>query len=109
MATTIKVLAQVAPLATTSTALYTVPALTSAVVSSLTVCNRGAAATTFRVSISVGGGAIATKDYVYYDVIIPPQDTFIATVGLTLGAADIVRCYAGTADLSFQLFGQEIV
>ncbi len=105
MAETIKILGQAAPLATTETLLYTVPASTSTVVSSLVVCNRGGTVTTFRVSVSAGGAATATKDYLYYDVLLAAADTFIATVGVTLATTDVVRVYAGNANLSFSLFG----
>lgn len=104
---TIKILGQVSPNATTETSLYTVPASTTTVVSSIVVCNRSAVVVTFRVSISQGGGATANKDYLYYDVLLPPNDTFIATVGITLAATDIIRVYASTANLSFNLFGEE--
>lgn len=104
---TMKVLGQLAPSATTETELYEVPALSETVVSSLVVCNRGVTAATFRVSVSVGGGATANKDYLYYDLLIPPNDTFIATTGFTLAAGDIVRVYCSTANFSVNLFGQE--
>ena len=107
MTNTIKTLGQVATGATTETTLYTVPALTSSVISSLYVCNRGSTATTFRVSVAVGGGATANKDYLYYDVPISGNDTFVCTVGLTLATTDKVKVYAGNASLSFNLFGQE--
>lgn len=102
-----KVLGQTAPLATTETDLYTVPAVTSAIISSIVVCNRGSTATTFRISTAVGGGGTATKDYLYYDVPIAGNDTFIATIGITLATTDKVKVYAGNASLSFNLFGQE--
>lgn len=108
MASVYKVLGQAAPNATTETTLYTVPASTSAVVSTLTVTNRGSGLSTFRVSVSVGGGATATKDYVYYDITMAGYDTFAATFGMTLGAGDVVRVYTSTNTLSFNLFGQEI-
>ena len=108
MATVYKVLGQVAPNATTETTLYTVPALKSAVVSTFTVTNRSSTLTTFRVSVSVGGGATAAKDYIYYDLTIAGYDTFAATYGLTLGAGDVVRVYSTTNTLSFSIFGQEI-
>ena len=107
MATTLKVLGQSAPSATTETTLYTVPAATSTVASSLVICNRGAVADAFRVSVSVAGGATATKDYLFYDLPIDANDTFIATIGIALAATDVVRVYAGTTSLSFNLFGQE--
>ena len=107
MADTLKILGQVAPSATTETTLYTVPGSTSTTISTLVVCNRGTAAT-FRVSVSVGGGATANKDYLYYDLAIPANDTFGATLGITLAATDVVRVYASTTDLSFAAFGVEV-
>jgi ribulose 1,5-bisphosphate synthetase/thiazole synthase len=108
MTTAYKVLGQAAPNATTETGLYTVGAGKTAIISSLTVANRAATVASFRVSISVGGGATATKDYLYYDVVIPPNDTFIATVGWCMSATDVMRVYASTANLSFNLCGSEI-
>jgi hypothetical protein len=107
LAATRKVLGQVATSATTETTLYTVPGATSAVVSSLVICNRGATQASYRVSVSVGGGATVNKDYLYYDTLMPPNDTFVATIGMTLAATDIVRVYASTANLSWNLFGEE--
>lgn len=107
MADVLKVLGQSAPLATTETVLYTVPALTQATVSSIVVANRGGATDSFRVSVSVGGGATATKDYIYFNVLLATADTFIATVGISMGPGDVMRVFAGTANLSFSLFGME--
>jgi hypothetical protein len=103
-----KILGQSSPSATTSTDLYTVPPATSAVCSSVSICNRGATQTTFRVSISQGGAAITNKDYLYYDVTLAGNDTFIATIGVTLAATDKIRVYSGSSNLSFQVWGTEI-
>ena len=108
MANTYKILGQSAPSATTETDLYTVPSSTSAVCRSIVICNRGTTVTTFRVSISPAGAATANKDYLYYDVTLAGNDTFIATVGITLATTDKVRVYAGNANLSFNLFGTEL-
>jgi hypothetical protein len=108
MATVYKTLGQSSPSATTETALYTVPAATSAIASSIVVCNRSSVLSTFRVSVAVGGGVTADKDYIYYDLPIGANDTFIATVGLTLAATDVVRVYASNTNLSFSLYGSEI-
>jgi hypothetical protein len=72
-------------------------------------CNRGASAATFRVSISVGGGATANKDYIYYDLTIAAYDSFLldSLLGLNLSATDVVRVYASSADMSFNLSGEE--
>ena len=108
MANVYKILGPNSPSATTETALYTVPAATSAVCSSISICNRGGTQTTFRVSISQGGAATTNKDYLYYDVTLAGNDTFIATIGISLATTDVVRVYSGNASLSFQLFGTEI-
>lgn len=107
MTQTLKVLGQIAPSATTETTVYVVPGGTSTAVSSVVICNRGGSATTFRLSVSVGGGVTTNKDYLYYDVTIGGNDTFIATVGLTLTASDVMRGYAGNGNLSFNLYGAE--
>jgi hypothetical protein len=109
MATTIKVLGQVAPGAASQTTLYTVPAATSTVCSSIVVCNRSATATSFRVAVQPAGAGIAVQHYLYYDVTIAGNDTFIATIGITLAATDLVSVYATLATLSFNLYGQESV
>jgi hypothetical protein len=108
MAVTRKILGQAAPNATTETDLYTVTNGATAIVSTITVCNRGATAATFRVSVSLDGAATANKDYIYYDVTLAANDTFAATLGITLGDTDKIRVYASTANLSFNAFGQEM-
>jgi len=107
MAVTPKVLGQSNPSATTLTTLYTVPGATNTVCSSLTICNRSATATTFRVAIRPSGAAISNEHYLYYDVTIAGNDTFIATIGITLATTDVVSVYATLATLSFHLYGQE--
>ena len=107
MATTLKVLGQAAPAATTETDLYTVPGSTTAVVSTMTVANRAATSATFRISTSVAGGATANKDYVAYDTALSGNETIAFTIGVTLGATDKLRVYASSANLSFAAYGQE--
>ena len=108
MAITYKTLAQLNPGATTLTTLYTVPASTSAVCSTLTVCNQAAAAGTFRVSVRVAAGADNAKQYLAYDAAIGANSTVALTLGITVAATDLVSVYASAATMSFNLFGSEI-
>ena len=103
----LKNLGQSAPGAATLTTLYTVPAATAVVISSITVCNRSATATAFRVAIRPAGAAIADQMYLYYDVPIGGNDTFIATIGVSMATTDILSVYNTLATLSFQAYGQE--
>jgi hypothetical protein len=107
MPTAYAILGQVAPLATTETLLYS-SSVASAVASSLIVCNRGGTQTTFRVCVSSGGATTTNKDYIYYDLLIAGNDTFIATIGVTLSAGDSVKVYAANGNLSFSLYGSQI-
>jgi hypothetical protein len=108
MATTYKVLAQSAPSATTNTDVYTVGSGKSAVVSTITVCNRAATSATYRIAIRVAGSALSNEEYIAYDAAVPANDTIALTLGITLAATDVVTVYASTANTSFNLFGSEI-
>ena len=108
MPTTYKVLGQSNPAATTLTSLYTVPASTSAVVSSITIANLAASSATFRVAVRPAGASIANQHYIAYDITIAALDTLTLTLGVTLATTDVVSVYASTATMSFSAFGSEI-
>lgn len=108
MPTAYKVLGQQEPAATTQATLYTVPASTQAVCSTLSVCNRATASATFRVRIKINNAADADAQFVCFDAPIAAKDTLLLTFGATLGAGDVVTVYSSNADTAFQLFGSEI-
>jgi glucose-6-phosphate dehydrogenase assembly protein OpcA len=108
MATTYKVLGQSNPSATTATTLYTVPASTSAVVSTIVICNQATSSATFRISVRQAGAAQTAAMYVAYDVTVGGSDSTALTLGLTLATTDVITVYASTATLSFAAFGSEI-
>jgi glucose-6-phosphate dehydrogenase assembly protein OpcA len=108
MATTYKVLAQLAPSATTATTLYTVGSGKSAVISTLVVANRANTAATYRIAVRPAGATLANEHYMAYDVTVGANDSTTLTLGITLAATDVVTVYASTANLSFSAFGSEI-
>lgn len=108
MATTYKVLAQSAPSATTDTDIYTVPAATMAVLSTVVVANRAAADATYRIAVRPDGATLANQHYVAYNVTVGASDSTTITLGITMDAADVLTVYASSADLSFNVFGSEI-
>lgn len=109
MATTYKVLGQSAPSATTATTLYTVPSLTSTVVSTITVANRDTTSGTFRIAIRPAGAALANQHYIAYDVSVLANSITTLTLGITLATTDVITVYASSANFSFSAFGSEIV
>jgi hypothetical protein len=108
MATTYKVLGQSNPAAATATTLYTVPAATSTVVSTINICNQSVSSDSFRVAIRPAGEALAAKHYIAYNAVIPALDAISLTIGVTLATTDVVTVYATAANLSFNIFGSEI-
>lgn len=108
MPTVYKVLAQSNPSATTATTLYTVPASTSTVVSTITVCNQASTAGSYRIAVRPAGASLAAQHYAAYDVPIAANDTTALTLGITLATTDVVTIYASSANMSFAAFGSEI-
>lgn len=107
MPDTYKVLGQSDPVAATLTTLYTVPAATSVVGSTITVANRSATPTSFRIAIRPAGAAVANQHYIAFDAAIGANEALAFTIGITLAATDVVSVFATLATLSFNLFGVE--
>lgn len=102
------VLAQISPSLGSLTPAYTVPVSTTATISSISICNTTATPATFRISIQIGGTGDNIKQYLYYDLPLLNNDTFIATVGLTLGTGDIIAVQTNANNIAFNIFGVEI-
>jgi len=110
MATAYKVLGRKAAAATTAEELYTAPSATQAVVSTIVVANRSAAAKTYRIAIKpTSGTTLADEHYIAYDIAIAANDSTALTLGITLAAGNSIRCYASaSSSLTFTAFGSEI-
>ncbi len=108
MANAYKVLAQSAPSAATATDVYTVPAATETVISTVIIANRAASAGTFRLSVRPNGGTQTDAMYCAYDVPVAANDSTTLTLGLTLDATDVITLYCSSADMSVNVFGTEI-
>ena len=109
MASVYKVLAQNNPSATTETTLYTVPASTSAVVSTISIANQAGSSGTYRIAVRPAADAsTAKKHWIVYGATVGASDSIMLTLGLTLAAGDLIRVFASSADMSFSAFGSEI-
>jgi hypothetical protein len=71
------------------------------------MCNQSTS-TNARVAIRPAGATLATNQYIVYDTIVNANDTMFLTIGVALANTDVVTVYAGTANVSFNLFGSEI-
>lgn len=108
MATAYKVLGQSAPSATTATTLYTVPASTEAIISTITVCNRGSTLGTFRIAVRPDAATLDNQHYIAYDAEVGPNTINALTIGITVNAGDVITVYASNANFSFNAFGSEV-
>jgi hypothetical protein len=108
MATVYKVLGQSLPAADTPDAAYTVPANSSAVVSTIVVANLGSAPTAFSIAVRPGGATLENKHYIALDVSIAPQDSTTLTIGATVTATDIISVESNSGLVSFNIFGSEL-
>ena len=92
----------------TTTTLYSVPGSTSAVVSTLSICNQGISGT-IRVAVRPAGAVLSAKHYILYDASINANDSLFFTLGISLATTDVITVYASNAGMSFNLYGTEIV
>jgi hypothetical protein len=109
MATTYKILGQSAPAGTSNVDLYTVPADTQTVVSTLFVTNVTAAAAICRIYVRKNGAAASDSNALVKDGPVGANDFKAVTTGITLDAGDIITVQSGTASaLTFHLYGSEV-
>lgn len=103
-----KILGQSSPSANTSVTLYTVPASTQSVVSTINICNTTASTTTCRIAAVPNGESLSLEHYIAYDATVSAKDSVSLTIGVTLGTGDTLMVYASTASVSFGAFGSEV-
>lgn len=108
MAYSYKVLGQAIPSPQSNVDLYTVPAGTSAIISTVNVCNQSLSNVTFRIAIRPAGVTGTSKHYIVYDSPLPAQDTMALSLGMSLGNTDVITAYTFQGNVSFAVFGTEI-
>jgi hypothetical protein len=108
MANAYKILGQIADASANDVELYLVPASTEAIVSTIIVTNREAAANTFRIATKSDNSAVATTDYVAFDTSIAANDTITLTLGITLQTGAEISVGASDANVTFQAYGTQI-
>jgi len=92
---------------TTADTLYTVPAATTGVVSTVVVCNQTASAQTYRICVNTTA-AFATSGYLMFGATVPANDSTFLSIGIGLSATNVLVCSSSSASVSFNAFGAEI-
>lgn len=107
MPTIYKVLGQLLP-ASTSGTLYTVPASTDTVVSTINAVNTGTTTADISIAIRPAGATIETKHYIVRSLPVAAKAVFTYTAGVTLDATDVITVESTTSNVAFSAFGSEI-
>lgn len=93
------------------TLLYTVPASTSTMVSSIVLTNVGKINTPYRIAILPSGTTfedLALDHFIAFDEHIAPRQSRTLGQGITLAAGDRIYVAADSGDVNFNLFGAEV-
>jgi hypothetical protein len=88
--------------------LYSVPASTEAIVSTIAVCNTATAPATYRIGIMGSAGTPAAANWLVYDATVAANDTTFLTVGASLDASKFVRVSSSANTVTFTAFVSEI-
>ena len=102
-----KILGQHASVAGVDADLYTAPALTQTVISTISICNTTGANSGYTIAVRGAGAVLATKHYIVKAGSIPANSTDFITVGFTLAATDVLTVSAVASDVAFNAFGDE--
>jgi hypothetical protein len=102
--------AQVQGTASTGTyaTLYTTPASTEAVISSLVITNQASSDVTVRIGLDATAGTPGSSEWLVYDAVIAGNDTIALTLGVTLDAAKYIRVSSSANTCNFSAFLSEI-
>lgn len=106
-----KRLGAINPSANTQTNVYVVPAATSAVMSTITVCNQSADNASFSIiqmDTSEWADPAPTATYLVRGAVVPAADTIVLTIGMTANAGSIIAGNTNSDSISFGLFGSEL-
>ena len=107
MPTTYKVLGQ-ANGTTAVSNVYTVPAATQAVISTVVIANRSSSNVNYRIAVCQNAAAVSNTNYIAYDAVISGNDSIGLSLGITMGNNDLISANASSNVLTLSIFGTEI-
>ena len=93
---------------TTYATLYTTPASTEAVISSIVICNTAATNATYRIGLDATAGTPGASEWLTYGATAPANDSIILTFGVCLDAEKYIRVSSSADTVTFSAFVSEI-
>ena len=88
--------------------LYTTPASTEAVISSVVITNQSSSAVTIRIGLDATAGTPGDSEWLVYDAAVAGNDTVALTLGITMDASKYLRVSSSANTCNFSAFLSEI-
>ena len=88
--------------------LYTTPASTEAVISSVVITNQSSSAVTIRIGLDTTAGTPGSDEWLVYDASVAGNDTVALTLGITMDASKYLRVSSSANTCNFSAFLSEI-
>jgi hypothetical protein len=108
-----KILGQVQPTGNILTTIYTVPASTNTVVTTITICNQSANTVSVNVAANVSGSAVTTKNFIVSSYALGAAETLVLEPRVSLNVGSILSANItganAASNVSINAFGVEII
>jgi len=108
-----KILGQVQPTANVLTTIYTVPAATNTMVTTITVCNQSANTVSVNVAANLSGSAVATRNFIVTSYALDAAETLVLEPRISLNVGSILSANItganASSNVSVNAYGVEII
>jgi len=108
-----KILGQVQTTANILTTIYTVPAATNTMISTITICNQSPNTVSVNVAANVSGSAVATKNFIVSGYSLGAAETLVLEPRISLNVGSILSANItganASSNISINAFGVEII
>jgi hypothetical protein len=92
----------------TYSTLYNTSASTTAVLSSILICNTASIGANYRIGIMGSASTPGASEWLAYDAAVAGNDTIALTLGITLGNSQFVRVSSSANTVAFSTYISEI-
>ena len=108
-----KILGQIQTTANVLTTIYTVPAATNTMISTITICNQSPNTVSVNVAANVSGSAVTTKNFIVSGYALGAAETLVLEPRVSLNVGSILSANItganASSNISINAFGVEII
>jgi hypothetical protein len=108
-----KILGQVQPTGNILTTIYTVPAATNTMISTITICNQSPNTVSINVAANVSGSAVTTRNFIVSGYSLGAAETLVLEPRISLNVGSILSANItganASSNISINAFGVEII